>query len=74
MNRQEHLQWAKNRAIEILNTGDIEGAFTSMVSDLNKHSELSAQHKATNGLGMQMLLGGHLKTTQQMRGWIEGYN
>lgn len=71
MNRAEHLQWAKDRAIEILETGDVNGAYVSISSDLLKHDETS-NHPAV-GLGMQLLLAGHLSTEVQMRNFIEGF-
>jgi len=42
MNRAEHLQWAKNRAMEYVNAGDYSQAVASMLSDLGKHEELVA--------------------------------
>ncbi len=39
MNRAEHLQWCKDRAIEYVNAGELQQAFTSMTSDVSKHPE-----------------------------------
>jgi len=39
MNRQEHMAWAKRRALEYVDTGDVKNAFASMASDLGKHPE-----------------------------------
>ena len=72
MNRQEHLQWAKDRAIEYVENEDNQQAFASFVSDMTKHDELS-NHLAL-GMGMALLLGGHLDTPQQMKNWINGFN
>jgi hypothetical protein len=36
--REEHLAWAKARAADYLQAGEVEQAFTSLVSDLRKHS------------------------------------
>jgi len=72
MNRQEHLQWAKERALEYVKNGDTQNAFLSMQSDMSKHEELA------NHLGLQMgtmlLMGGNLKTESEMANWIEGFN
>jgi hypothetical protein len=38
MNRAEHLQWCKRRALEYL-PHDPQGAVASMISDLGKHPE-----------------------------------
>lgn len=39
MNRQEHLQFCKDRALEYLDRGDLNNAATSMMSDMKKHPE-----------------------------------
>lgn len=39
MDRAEHLQWAKNRAMEYVNAGDYPQAVASMLSDLGAHDE-----------------------------------
>lgn len=40
MNREEHLQWAKDRALEYVEAGELQNAIASMISDLQKHPEL----------------------------------
>jgi hypothetical protein len=39
MTRDEHLAWAKKRALEYWRQGDLENAVTSMGSDLEQHPE-----------------------------------
>lgn len=76
--RGEHLAWCKRRALAELDMPGAEedarvtAAFSSMASDLNKHSG-TRDHPGCV-LGMQLLLGGHLKTRAEMRRHIEGYN
>ena len=73
MTRAEHLQWSKDRANSILDSGGlIENAFASMVSDLKKHDDLR-DHSAIQ-LGMMMLLGGHFSSVDDMRKFINGFN
>lgn len=72
MTRQEHLQWCKDRALEILNSGDIQGAYSSFLSDMNKHPE-TENHIALK-LGTMLLLSGNLNTYRQMKEYIEGFN
>lgn len=72
MTRQEHLDWSKKRAIEILDTGDTTGAYTSMASDLGNHPE-TAGHIAIQ-MGMQLLITNNLDTQDKMRNFIEGFN
>ena len=70
--RKEHLQWCKDRALEILESGDIAGAYASFGSDMRKHDE-TKDHSAIS-LGIQLLFGGHLNTVEKMRKFIEGFN
>ena len=70
--RSEHVAWCKQRALELVDAGDLNGAFASMGSDLNKHPE--TQNHAGVQLGMMMLMGGFLSTPQEMRKFIEGFN
>ena len=73
MTRSEHVEWAKKRALEYIdNGGDISGAWSSMASDLSKHSETS--NHAGLQLGMMMLMGGHLSDVPKMRKFIEGFH
>ena len=72
MNRQEHLQWCKNRALEYLNHNDIENAFNSFMSDMTKHTE-TAEHPALH-LGLMLRMNGNISTSEEMRKWIEGFN
>ena len=39
MDRAEHLQWAKDRALEYADMGDVANAMASLGSDLNKHPD-----------------------------------
>ncbi len=57
--RAEHLQWCKDRALVYVGLGDLNGAFSSMVSDLSNCPE-GTDYSAVNGLGMQMLMSGLL--------------
>lgn len=70
--RQEHVQWCKDRAMEYVNDGDLQGAYASMTSDLGKHPETEG-HSAIQ-LGMMLMIGGHLSTAQEMGKFIDGFN
>ena len=72
MTRQQHLEWCKQRALEYVDVGDVNQAWTSMVSDLGKHEE-TKNHSALE-LGMMLLMAGHLSTTDKMRKFILGFN
>lgn len=70
--RAEHLARAKTRAIEYVDAGDLNNAYASLISDLNKHPE-TAGH-AAGELGMMEMLNGGLSTAREMRDFIEGCN
>ena len=71
MNRAEHLQWCKDRALEYVNKGDLVQAFTSMSSDLGKHDE-TKEHPAIS-LGMGLIIIDELNTRDKMREFINGF-
>lgn len=70
--REEHLKFCKRRALEYVDSGDLNGAFSSMASDLGKHSE-TANHIGIE-LGMRLLMIGDLNTSDKMRRFIEGFH
>ena len=72
MDRAQHLQWCKKRALEYADRGDPAGAIASMISDLSKH-EGTARHAGIHLTGM-LVLGGHLITIEEVRRHIEGFN
>lgn len=70
--RADHLAWCKQRALEYVDSGDVQGAFASIASDLGKH-EGTARHVGIE-LGLLQLMGGMLSTPSEMRRFIEGFN
>jgi hypothetical protein len=66
------MAWCKQRALEELDRGDVANAYASMASDLGKHDETRGH--AAIGLGMAMLMSGHLSTPSKMREFINGFN
>jgi hypothetical protein len=71
--RAEHLAWCKERALQYVDIGDLNQAFASMGSDLNKE-ECTKNCADTMRLGFQMLMNGHLSTPKKMREFINGFN
>lgn len=71
MTRDEHLAWAKRRALQYIDAGDLISAFASMESDLSKHDELRK-------IGAMMAAFGQLhvmnEDAYQLRHWVEGFN
>ena len=72
MDRSEHVQWCKDRALEYVDRGELTDALASMGSDLGKHPDTDG-HPAI-GMGVLLLAGGQLNSTHEMRKFIEGFN
>jgi hypothetical protein len=68
MTRDEHLQWAKDRALEYL-PDDWPQAMASFCSDLRKHEDL-AGHAVIELMAMHALAG--LANEREIRDLIEG--
>lgn len=72
MTRDEHLQWAKDRALEYADRGDLANAMASLGSDLNKHP--GTKNHAAMELMMMLAMNGHLDAPGELRKFIEGFN
>lgn len=71
MTRDEHMQWAKKRAINYIDTGmDLDEVMTGFHMDLKRHDEL-ANHAAIE-LGFMQQMSGLLNTKEEIIKWIEG--
>jgi Tfp pilus assembly protein PilF len=71
MTREEHLAWAKERAHEYLDRGDLAQAVTSMGSDLNKHPELASVGNKMMSYGIFLIQQRDFRGIQR---WIDGFN
>jgi len=55
VNRDEHLAWCKRRAFEYVEIGDVQGAITSLMSDLTKHDEtMPSQRQMRLSMAVQL--------------------
>lgn len=72
MDRKEHLEWCKIRALEYINNGDVFNAWTSMITDLKKHEE-TKDHTGIM-LGMTMIMNGQLSAIGEMEKFIKRFN
>ena len=72
MDRTEHLQWCKDRALEYVRSGDLTNAITSFQSDMRKHVE-TVNHSALELMTM-MMLSGHLETATEVEKFIKSFN
>jgi hypothetical protein len=74
MDRNQHLKWCKDRALEYVIVGDNEQAIASMASDLGKHPDILSAVEICLGFGMELLTSGKLNSTEKMRIFINGFN
>jgi hypothetical protein len=52
MTRDEYLTWAKNRALEYLDRGDVVNAIASIGYDLSKHDEFKGAANSLMPMGL----------------------
>lgn len=69
MTRDEHVAWAKQRAREYVELGDLAGAVTSMISDMGKREDTKPP-AALGMIGLMAVREGRAAVTR----WIEGFN
>ena len=69
MTREEHLQWAKERALKEPEISSMWGSFNS---DMSKHEEL-VSHIALP-LGMMLFTSGSWENISDCEKFIEGFN
>jgi hypothetical protein len=74
MDRAEHLQWAKDRALDYADKGDTGNAIASLRSDLGKHPETAASCEIIDGLMMPLAMIGNFDRPGELRKFIEGFN
>jgi hypothetical protein len=74
MTRAEHLSWAKERALQFVERGELLGAVCSMISDVIKYdppmySDLVFDVLINDGAPVAVANG-----AEAVRRWIEGFN
>lgn len=67
--RQKHLDWCKQRALEYVG-GDNHAAVASMLSDLGKHEGTAG----SVALGVTLMLAVNMHSDHDVRRFIEGFN
>ena len=71
MTADEHLAWAKARALEYVDRGDLQNAVASMASDLTKHGAFrGASYQRATLIGSSEIS----KGAEAVRRWINGFN
>ena len=70
--RDEHLAWARKRALEYVDTGQLHLALVSLSSDLTKHEDTSADQEARARVldATRRLAEGRMDAAA-LRAWIE---
>ncbi len=72
IDKEEHMQQSKDRALQFLEKNDVAGAWNSMVADLERHPETKGHSGIT--LGMKLYLMGSIVSVEKMKKFIEGFN
>lgn len=70
MTHDEHLKWAKDRALEYVDNGRLDLAVASMLSDLQK-SDQPALNPVIGQLGLLHVMNGDRASVVH---WIEGFD
>ena len=73
VDRAEHLEFCKRRALEYL-PGDPAQAMASMTSDLGAHEGTRGHVMTTCVLMMQLYMSGNLERPEEMAKFIRGFN
>ncbi len=73
MNRQQHLQWCKDRALDYLNRGKIAEGMASFTSDMGKHEDTA--RTLNNGLSHAIIMQALMTNSQrECIAAVEGFN
>lgn len=67
--REEHLAWCKQRALQYLDQHDIQNAICSMMSDMKEHPETPVNQ----GIAMLGIMIAAQQDEIEARRWIEGF-
>ena len=71
MTRSEHVKWAKMRALQYAESGDLHQAVASMTSDLHKHDETrNPMNDMLCMIGLQTAVAGNQTAVIN---WIKGF-
>lgn len=71
MERQEHLDWCKQRALEYLDAGDLVNAVASMMSDLSHRPDTDCNNPTLVMFAGMAVTNGD---ADGVRRFIEGFN
>lgn len=66
----EHIAWAKGRALEYVDAGDLTNAISSLISDLQKHPATLHHKVAARAMDGYVLA---LSGADAVRQWVERF-
>ncbi len=72
--RAEHIQFCKERAMALVNDGDLLQAVTSMMSDLTKHPETQHSSEVLAALGLLAMQQAQSGDRREVERYIQGFN
>jgi hypothetical protein len=72
--REQFLDWAKKRALEYVDSGDLLGAYASMASDLGKNRAVYDRNHPGARTAIELGMLEIHRGPEAMRHWIEGFN
>jgi hypothetical protein len=74
-NKKEHLEWAKKRAHEYVDIGDLPNAMASMISDLGKYEGTDKWDNTFLAfMSQDAIMFVIPKGANAMKHWIDGFN
>jgi hypothetical protein len=73
MTGAEHLQWAKDRALEYADQGETGPAISSLMQDLAAHPETAESCDIILELMMPLAMTGEFHRPGELRKFIEGF-
>jgi hypothetical protein len=73
MTKEEHLEWAKLRALYYCDFGDPAQAVASMTSDMAKHPDIALPHGVIAGPLADALMAASRGNRAAVRDWILGW-
>lgn len=71
-NREEHLEWCKQQAMEYWNDGKLQDAVASLLSDFDKHPETHSKDRNEYMIALGLICA-MKNDADGVRRWIEGW-
>lgn len=69
----DHLAWAKGRALTYARKGDASGTMSSLLQDFSQHEDTAGSADIVQLLMLPLILGGHLSTPEELVKFVEDF-